>query len=153
MENFQIDKLDKEILELLQKDGKMPFTEMAQKLMVSHGTIHQRVNKLTESGIIIGTKVIIDYSKIGYDVTTLLGIHLKSAKDQLKVIDKLKTFKEVVEVYYTTGAYALMIKVHNKNIKDFHHFLADKLQSIPEIQSTESFICLDQPIQRFLSVK
>lgn len=152
MENEQIDKLDRSILDLLQQDARIAYTEIAKKLIVSHGTIHQRINKLTELGIIIGSSLKIDYSKLGYDVTTLLGIHLKSAKDQSKVIEKLKTMKEVVEVYYTTGVYALIIKVHNKNIKDFHFFLADKLQNITEIQSTESFICLDNPISRNLKI-
>jgi Lrp/AsnC family transcriptional regulator for asnA, asnC and gidA len=90
---------------------------------------------------------------MGYDVTTLLGIHLKSAKDQSKVVEKLKSMKEVVEIYYTTGAYALIIKVHNKNIRSFHIFLSDKLQNISEIQATESFICLDQPVSRNLLVE
>jgi Lrp/AsnC family transcriptional regulator for asnA, asnC and gidA len=148
IEEFKIDKLDREILQLLEEDGKMPYTEIAKKLIVSHGTIHLRINKLESMGIIKGTGLRIDYQKLGYDVTTLLGIHLKSAKDQSKVVEKLKQINEVVEVYYTTGAYALIVKIHNKNIKDFHHFLVDKLQSISEIQSTESFICLDNPISR-----
>ncbi len=148
IEELKIDKLDREILQLLEEDGKIPYTEIAKKLIVSHGTVHLRINKLESMGIIKGTGLRIDYQKLGFDVTTLLGIHLKSAKDQTKVVEKLRQIKEVVEVYYTTGAYALIIKVHNKNIKDFHHFLVEKLQSISEIQSTESFICLDNPISR-----
>ncbi len=151
-ENHQIDNLDRKILDLLQLDGRMAYTEIAKKLTISHGTVHQRMARLEEIGIIKGTSIIIDYQKIGYDVTTLLGIHLKSAKDQSKVIDRLKAMKEVVEVYYTTGAFALIIKVHNRNIKDFHHFLSDKLQGIPEIQSTESFVCLDHPLSRTLKI-
>ncbi len=151
-ENHQIDNLDRKILDLLQLDGRMAYTEIAKKLTISHGTVHQRMARLEELGIIKGTSIIIDYQKIGYDVTTLLGIHLKSAKDQSKVIDRLKAMKEVVEVYYTTGAFALIIKVHNRNIKDFHHFLSDKLQGIPEIQSTESFVCLDHPLSRTLKI-
>jgi Lrp/AsnC family transcriptional regulator for asnA, asnC and gidA len=151
-ENHQIDILDRKILDLLQLDGRMAYTEIAKKLTISHGTVHQRMARLEEIGIIKGTSIIIDYQKIGYDVTTLLGIHLKSAKDQAKVIDRLKAMKEVVEVYYTTGAFALIIKVHNRNIKDFHHFLSDKLQGIPEIQSTESFVCLDHPLSRTLKI-
>ena len=151
-ENHQIDNLDRKILDLLQLDGRMAYTEIAKKLTISHGTVHQLMARLEELGIIKGTSIIIDYQKIGYDVTTLLGIHLKSAKDQAKVIDRLKAMKEVVEVYYTTGAFALIIKVHNKNIKDFHHFLSDKLQGIPEIQSTESFVCLDHPLSRTLKI-
>lgn len=151
-ENHQIDILDRKILDLLQLDGRMAYTEIAKRLTISHGTVHQRMARLEEIGIIKGTSIIIDYQKIGYDVTTLLGIHLKSAKDQAKVIDRLKAMKEVVEVYYTTGAFALIIKVHNRNIKDFHHFLSDKLQGIPEIQSTESFVCLDHPLSRTLKI-
>ncbi len=151
-ENYQLDNLDRKILEMLQKDGRLPYTDIAKKLIVSAGTIHQRINKLTEAGIIKQTRIILDYQKLGYDVTTLLGIYLKSAKDLGKVIDKLKAMKEVVDVYYTTGSYALIIKIHHKTIKDFHQFLIDKLQSIPEIQSTESFVCLDQPIERALHV-
>ena len=148
----QIDNLDRKILDLLQADGRMAYTEIAKKLVISHGTVHQRINKLTELKIINGSSINLDYGKLGFDVTTLLGIHLKSAKDQSKVIEKLKLMKEVVEVYYTTGAYALIIKVHNKTIKDFHFFLSDKLQSISEIQSTESFICLDNPIKRHMNI-
>ncbi len=150
--NYQIDNLDKKILSMLDHDGRLPYTDIAKKLLVSPGTIHQRINKMTELGIIKGTKIILDYKKLGYDVTSLLGIYLKSAKDLNKVIEKLKTMKEVVDVYYTTGSYALIIKIHHKTIKDFHQFLVEKLQSIPEIQSTESFICLDQPIERTLQV-
>ncbi len=150
--NYQIDNLDKKILSMLDHDGRLPYTDIAKKLLVSPGTIHQRINKMTELGIIKGTKIILDYKKLGYDVTSLLGIYLKSAKDLNKVIEKLKTMKEVVDVYYTTGSYALIIKIHHKSIKDFHQFLVEKLQSIPEIQSTESFICLDQPIERTLHV-
>lgn len=151
-ETYQIDNLDRKILSLLQHDGRLAYTDIAKNLTVSPGTIHQRINKMTEAGIIKGTRLILDYQKLGYDVTTLLGLYLKSAKDLNKVLEKLKSIKEVVDVYYTTGSYALIIKIHHKSIKDYHQFLVDKLQSIPEIQSTESFICLDQPIERALYV-
>ncbi len=151
-EKYQIDNLDRKILSMLQENGRLPYTDIAKKLTVSPGTIHQRINKLENIGIIKGTRIILDYQKLGYDVTTLLGIYLKSAKDLGKVLEKLKAMKEVVDVYYTTGSYALIIKIHHKTIKDYHQFLVEKLQSIAEIQSTESFICLDQPIERCLHV-
>lgn len=152
-EKYQLDNLDRKILSMLQEDGRLPYTDIAKKLAVSPGTIHQRIQKLEAAQIIKGTRIILDYQKLGYDVTTLLGLYLKSAKDLNKVLDKLKNMKEVVDVYYTTGSYALIIKIHHKTIKDYHQFLIDKLQSIPEIQSTESFICLDQPIERALHVQ
>ena len=151
-ENYQIDSVDRKILAFLKEDARMPYTEIAKKLIVSGGTIHQRVNKMTEAGIIKGSKVVIDYKELGFDVTTLLGIHLKSAKDQNSVVAQLETFNEVTEVYYTTGTYALIVKVQTKTIKHFHEFLITKLQAIKEVQSTESFICLDQPIHRDIEI-
>lgn len=151
MENYQIDTLDRKILKILQADAKTPFTEIAQKLIVSPGTIHQRVGKLEAAGIIRGSKYCLDYARLGYDVNVLLGIHLKNAKDCPAVIEQLRRLPEVVEAYYTTGNYALIIRVINKTISDYHRFLVEKLQSIKEIQSTESYICLDVPIMRDLS--
>jgi Lrp/AsnC family transcriptional regulator for asnA, asnC and gidA len=149
-EKYHIDKTDKEILTILLKDARTPFIEIARKLIVSGGTIHQRVDKMKSLGIIEGSSLKINLSKIGYDVTVFLGIHLRSSKETQKVIERLESFPEVVEAYFTTGNYALLVKIHTKTITDFHYFLANKLQTIDAIQSTESFISLNQPINKSL---
>lgn len=151
-ENYQIDEVDKAILTHLLNDARIPYLEIARKLIVSGGTIHQRIDKLKKMGVIEGSKVKINLQKLGYDVTVFLGIHLKSSKELNNVIEKLQSFEEVVEAYYTTGNYALLVKVHTKNISDFHHFLANKLQSMESIQATESFISLNQPINKDISL-
>jgi Lrp/AsnC family transcriptional regulator for asnA, asnC and gidA len=152
-ENYQIDDVDKAILTHLLNDARIPYLEIARKLIVSGGTIHQRIDKLKKLGIIEGSKVRINLQKLGYDVTVFLGIHLKSTKDLSNVIETLNTFPEVVEAYYTTGNYALLVKIHTKSIADFHNFLANKLQSMDAIQATESFISLNQPINRDISLE
>lgn len=150
--NYEIDSLDRKILSMLQQDARTSYSEIARKLIVSAGTIHQRMDKLKAVGIVEGSKIQLNLQKLGYDVTVFLGIHLKSSKSLAKVIDQLKLLHEVVETYYTTGDYALLIKVQTKSIQDFHNFLANKLQSIDAIQSTESFISLDQPINRDIAL-
>lgn len=152
-ENYQIDDVDKAILTHLLNDARIPYLEIARKLIVSGGTIHQRIDKLKKIGIIEGNKVRINLKKLGYDVTVFLGIHLKSTKDLTSVIQTLQNFPEVVEAYYTTGNYALLIKIHTKSISDFHNFLANKLQSMDAIQATESFISLNQPINKDISLE
>lgn len=151
-ENYQIDEVDKAILTHLLNDARIPYLEIARKLIVSGGTIHQRIDKLKKMGIIEGSKVSINLKKLGYDVTVFLGIHLKSTKDLSSVIETLQNFPEVVEAYYTTGNYALLIKIHTKSISNFHNFLANKLQSIDAIQATESFISLNQPINKDITL-
>jgi len=152
MKKYQIDSLDKRIIEELQNDARRPFLEIARKCLVSGGTIHQRVEKLKENGIITGSKISVDHKNLGYGVEVLLGVHLVNAKVVSKVVKKLEKFPEVVQALYTTGNYALFIKVITKDIDHYHNFLVKKLQAIEEIQSTESFICLETPIERDLEL-
>lgn len=148
LKNYQFDNVDLQIIAHLQRDARMPFTELAKKLVVSPGTIHQRFEKLKEAGIISGSELKINYRAAGVGVTVLLGIHCQNAKSVAKVVEKLEKLDEVVEAYFTTGNYGLFIKVMSRDIDHYHQFLVKKLQTIQEIQSTESFICLDMPLQR-----
>ncbi|AKO40274.1 transcriptional regulator [[Haemophilus] ducreyi] len=118
------------------------------KLFFSVSTIHVRVEKLRQAGIIEGAKIRLNARKLGYDVCCFIGIILKSAKDYERVITKLRDFEEVVEAYYTTGNYSIFIKVMTHTIEELHHVLATKIQLIDEIQSTETLISMQNPILR-----
>ena len=144
----RIDELDQQILRVLTRDARVPYAEMAKKFGVSPGTIHVRVEKMRQAGIIEGTKVKINERKLGFDVCCFIGIILKSAKDYEKVIAKLQEFDEVVEAYYTTGNYSIFIKVMTRTIEELHYVLAAKIQGIDEIQSTETLISMQNPILR-----
>ena len=150
-EKYQIDSVDRQILNFLIEDARMPYLEIARKLIVSGGTIHQRIDRMKSVGIIEGSTLNLSYKNLGYDVTVFLGIHLTSSKELGQVIKKLSSFPEVMEAHYTTGNYALLVKIMTRNISDFHHFLAHKIQSIEAVRATESFISLDQPIQKNIS--
>ncbi|AZZ37044.1 transcriptional regulator AsnC [Bdellovibrio sp. qaytius] len=145
---YQIDDLDRKIIKELFKDARASYVDIAKKLTVSNATIHQRVNKLRLHGILKGFVPLIDEVKMGFTVSSLIGIYLKNAKDSQLVLEKLNKMPEVLEAYYTTGSYALIIKVSCLDMQKFQLFLMDKLQGIGEIQSTESFVCLSQPISR-----
>ena len=147
-EKYQIDSVDRQILTILMQDARTPYLEIARKLIVSGGTIHQRIEKMKEAGILEGSTLKLNLKNLGYDVTVFLGVHLNSSKNLNKVIKKLKTYPEVLEAHYATGNYALLLKVCTKSINDFHKFLIEKLQTIEEVQSTESFISMDQPISK-----
>lgn len=147
-EKYQIDDLDRKILKELYKDARASFVEIAKKFQISGGTVHQRVNKLKLHGILKGFQPLIEERQLGFTVSSMVGLYLKNAKDCQLVLDKLEKFPEVVEAYYTTGSYALILKIVTTDISAYQAFLMDKLQSINEVQSTESFICLSQPIKK-----
>lgn len=151
-EKYQIDDLDRKILRELYKDARVSFVDVAKKLVVSNATIHQRVQKLKLHGILKGFQPIVDEAKLGMTVTSIIGIYLKNAKDCQAVLDKLEKIPEVLEAYYTTGSYALMLKVVTSDIQSFQLFLMEKLQHVAEVQSTESFICLSKPISKSIKI-
>ncbi|WML36876.1 Lrp/AsnC ligand binding domain-containing protein [Clostridium sp. OS1-26] len=143
-----LDDLDLQILDILIKDSRTPFLEIARQCHVSGGTIHVRMKKMEDMGIIKGTKLIVDNSKLGYDVCCFIGIYLDKARSFNFVLDQLKLVKEIVELHYTTGQYSIFVKVICKNITDLQNLLMNKIQSVEGIQSTDTFISLVQPIDR-----
>lgn len=147
-ENYRIDNLDQAILSALMENARLPYAELAKQLLVSPGTIHVRVEKMKQAGIIEGTRVQVNPKKLGYDVCCFIGINLKSAKDYPSALAKLQALDEVVEAYYTTGHYNIFIKIMTRSIDELHHLLTDRIQAIDEIQSTETLISLHNPIAR-----
>lgn len=147
-EIYQIDNLDRNILNALIDNARTPYAELAKNFHVSAGTIHVRVEKMKQAGIIQGTRVQINPKKLGYDVCCFIGIILKSAKDYPAALEKLEKLDEVVEAYYTTGHYSIFIKLMTQSIDDLQKVLINKIQTIEEIQSTETLISLQNPIMR-----
>lgn len=147
-----LDELDYQILDILIKDSRTPYLEIARQCHVSGGTIHVRMNKMQDMGLIKGTKLIIDTSKLGYDVCCFIGIYLDKASSYPDVLLKLKEINEIVELHYTTGAYSVFIKVICKSISHLHDLLMNKIQVIDGVQSTDTFITLSQPIDRNISL-
>lgn len=146
----EIDNLDRGILAALQKDGRRPFTDLARKFNVSSATIHVRVNKMVEAGLIVGSAVLLDREKLGYDVCAFVGINLHNARDYKAVVAQLRSMPEVLEAHFTTGKYNIFLKIIAKSTRGLHLFLIERLQNIPQIQSTETLISLEMPINRNL---
>ena len=147
-ENYEIDNLDKSILAALTENARIAYAELAKKFAVSAGTIHVRIEKMKQAGIIEGTKVVLNEKALGYDVCCFIGINLKHAKDYPDTIEKLQALDEVVEAYYTTGNYSIFIKLMTRSIDHLQMTLINKVQAIEAIQSTETLISLQNPINR-----
>lgn len=148
LEHPELDQLDKQILAKLVEDGKLPYTEIAKTLFVSSGTIHVRMKKLEQAGIVQGSSLRLDYHKLGYDITAFLGIYLDKSSLYDEVAEQLKQIPEIVEANYTTGLYGIFAKIICKDTNHLRLILHDKIQKIAGIQRTETFISLEQSINR-----
>ena len=147
-DTLQLDQLDRDILNALLNNAKTTYAELAKQFSVSAGTIHVRVEKMRQAGIILGTRIDVDPKKLGFDVCCFIGIILKSARDYPAALSKLEALDEVVEAWYTTGHYSVFIKVMCRSIAALQQVLINKIQTIDEIQSTETLISLQNPIMR-----
>ncbi|MEM6737390.1 MAG: winged helix-turn-helix transcriptional regulator [Bacteroidota bacterium] len=148
--NYEIDNIDLKILNILSEDAKMPYTEVAKKVFVSGGTVHVRMKKLEEMGVVKGTTLKIDYGKLGYDITCFLGIYLEKSSLYDEVVSKLKEISEIATIRYTTGNYNIFCKIHCKDTQHLRDVLHDKIQKVDGIESTETFISLEESVNKHL---
>jgi Lrp/AsnC family transcriptional regulator for asnA, asnC and gidA len=147
-ENYGIDKTDLKILEILMQDAKKPFTEVAKKVFVSQGTVHVRMNKMQEAGIVEKTTLKINYAKLGFDITAFIGIYLEKSALYDKVLAKLKLIPEVTNIHYTTGNYSMFVKIHCRDTNHLKAVLHDKMQQVEGIERTETMISLEESLDR-----
>lgn len=150
-ENYTIDNIDRQILQLLMHNGQMPYAEIAKKIHVSSGTVHVRLKKMTKSGIISGTYLIVDPERLGFDITAFIGIYLRKSSLYKEVLNEIKKISEVVSCHYTTGNYSMFVKILCSDTNHLKQVLHDKLQEINGIERTETFISLEQSINRQVS--
>ncbi len=146
--NYGIDKLDREILEILMKDAKVPYTDIAKRLIVSPGTIHVRMKRMERLGIVKGTTLILDPAKIGYDMTAFVGIYLIKGSVYKEVINEVDNIPEIVEAHYTTGEYSIFAKVICKNTDHLREVINEKLQPVDGVSRTETIISLGESIKK-----
>jgi len=149
---MEIDDIDRKILSVLMHNAKLPYTEVAKEVHVSGGTVHVRMKKMEEMGIIKGFQLVIDPVKLGYDITAYLGIYLEKSSYYENVIKALQEIPEMVSAHYTTGNYSIFARIICRDTKHLLEILHNKVQKISGIQRTETFISLEENINRPLNI-
>lgn len=146
--NYQVDNVDLQILSILMENANMPYTEVAKKVFVSTGTVHVRMKKMEELGIVKGAQLKIDYAKLGYDITAFLGVYLQQSSLYNQAAAGLLSIPEVVSLHYTTGNYSMFVKILCKDTQHLREVLHDKIQKVEGIERTETLISLEETISR-----
>ena len=153
MAQYNIDNLDRIILGFLIKNARMPFLEVARECGISGAAIHQRVKKMEDAGIIMGSRLQVKPKALGLDVCAFVGIHLNECNNYTVTVDALRAIPEVLECHFVTGSYELLLKIYCRNHEHLMDILINTIQQIPNIQKTESLISLDQAFERQVWVK
>jgi Lrp/AsnC family transcriptional regulator for asnA, asnC and gidA len=145
---LHLDGIDKTILKHLMKDARTPILGIAREIGISGAAIHQRLRKLEKSGLILGSKFILNPKVLEYKTLAFIGIFLESAGKYSTAVKRLEEIPEVIESHYTTGNYAIFIKVLCKDNEHLMNVLTQQIQQIKGVARTETFISLDQHIDR-----
>lgn len=148
----KIDALDLKILRILSGNARIPFKDVAAECGVSRAAIHQRVQHLTEDGVITGSSFQINPKSLGYTTCTYVGITLERGSMYKKVVEKLIHIPEIVECHFTTGHYMLLVKLYARDNEQLMDLLSNQIQTIEGIVATETLISLEQGIKRGVPV-
>ena len=149
---LKIDGIDKIIIKRLVENARTPILSIAREVGISGAAIHQRLRKLEDSELIVGSKMILNPKALGYTTTAFVGIFLDAGNGYKAAINRLKEIPEILESHYTTGNYAIFIKILCKNNEDLMHILNQDVQRIKGVARTETFISLDQQIDRQIKI-
>ena len=145
---IEIDGIDKEILRFLMEDARKPILQIAGKIGISGAAIHQRLRKLEQAGVIAGSKFMVDTKVLGYSTMAFVGIYLDKAASNPEAVKELRKIPEVLECHYTTGNWSILIKIICRDNAHLMQLLNHKIQPIKGVSRTETFISLEQQIER-----
>ena len=149
----KLDSLDRKILTVLSKNARVPFKDVAESAGVSRAAIHQRVQKMIDEEVILGSMFNINPKSIGYLTCTYIGIQLRQGNLSQQVTEELLKIPEVVECHYTTGPYAMLIKLYARDNEHLLDLLHNRLAPIDGVMSTETLISLNQSIMRSIPIE
>ncbi|CAM4113018.1 Lrp/AsnC ligand binding domain-containing protein [Zobellia laminariae] len=151
-DKVKIDGIDKKILRYLMEDARKPILEIARNIGISGAAIHQRLRKLESSGLLAGSKFIINPKVMGYHTMAYIGIYLDKAMSNPVAVKQLEKIPEVLECHYTTGNWSILIKVLCRDNEHLMHVLNKEIQQIEGVSRTETFISLAQQIDRQIQI-
>ena len=148
----KIDNLDRKILNIIMENARIPSKDIAVQCGVSRAAIHQRIQRLIDMGVIIGSGYIVNPHKLGYNTCTYIGVKLEKGSLYRETAKELAKIPEVVECHFTTGPYSMLIKVYAYDNQHLMQLLNDKIQHIPGVTETETLISLDQSMNRQIHI-
>lgn len=149
----RIDKLDRKILNIIMKNARIASKDVAAVCGVSRAAIHQRIQRLLEMKVIVGSGYNVNPRRLGYNTCTYVGVKLEKGSLYREVVKELEKIKEVVECHFTTGPYSMLIKVYAQDNQHLMELLNDRIQHIAGVTETETLISLEQSMNRQIDLE
>ncbi len=142
MENC-LDKTDRQILRLLQNNGRIHNAELADKVQVSPATCHRRVQRLFDEGYISSVRATVNASRVGLGMVVLVGVVLERTANSFPAFEATMAEQPaVLDCYLVAGDFDYFLKIRVKDMEGFDQFHADVLSTLPHVRQTRTFFVL-----------
>ena len=152
MSKANLDAIDRRILKYLIANARMPFLEIARECGISGAAIHQRIRKLTDAGVILGSRLIVDPKVMGFDVCAYINITLKDPQMIKPTVERLKEISEIVECHFVTGGGNILVKLYCVDNEHLMQTIFEGILRIQGVAATETTISLDESFQRQVNI-
>lgn len=147
-----LDAIDRKILKFLLRNARMPFLEIARECGISGAAIHQRIKKLSDSGVILGSSLIVNPKTLGFYVCAHIIISLKDPQLLQQTVEQLKEIPEIVEGHFITGKGNILVKLYCKDNEHLMRTIFDGVLRIQGVTTTETIISLQESFQRQINI-
>lgn len=148
----RVDKLDRQILKIVMHNARIPSKDVAAVCGVSRAAVHQRLQRLIDMKVVIGSGYNVNPKSLGYATCTYIGVNLERGALYADVVPELEKIPEIVECHFTTGPYTMLVKLYARDNEHLMELLNKKIQTIPGVTGTETLISLDKSIDREIPV-
>ena len=144
------DKIDRQIIRLLQQNARMSMTELANRVGLSKTPVTQRVQTLEKTGLIVGYRAILSPIELGLSHITYVEVRLSDTKEAAlqKFNDAIKDIPEVEECYMIAGNFDYLVKVRSRDITHYREVMGDKISALPNVASTSSFVAMEAVVEQ-----
>ena len=143
-----LDAIDRKILKFLVKNARMPYLEIARACGISGAAIHQRIKKLEDTGVVLGSRMIVNPKMLGFDVCAFVNLSIQDPMMLGAVAEKMKHIPEIVECHYMTGAFNLMAKLYCLDNEHLMNTIYNKILQVPGVSETETYVSLIEAFSR-----
>ena len=151
-QKITVDGIDKIILRLLTQDARTPIMAISKETGISGAAVHQRLKKLEKAEVISGSQIILNPKILGFKTMAFIGIYLDKAIRNPEAVKQLEQIDEVIECHYTTGNWSIFVKLLCRDNEHLMELLNKKIQSVEGVSRTETFISLQQQLDRQIKV-
>lgn len=141
MEETILDNLDYQILQLVANNARISFLEVARICNVSGASIHQRIQKMTNSGIITGSEFSLNLHRLGYITCAYVRLYFNDSINIDNVIERIKNIHQIVECHQTTDISELFVKIYAQNNTELHEIIHNRIKPLGLIRSEAIMTC------------